>query len=158
EPLDPRADLFSLGSVLYAMCTGQPPFPAGPTLAVLRDVCEGTPRPIEEVNPAVPAWLTEMIGRLHAKDPARRFASAAEVADLLAERPAQPPPPAPPAAGSPPRRRRLVFAAAALLVLVGGLGVSEAVGVTRLSSAVVRVLTPDGTLIVESDDSQVRVT
>jgi WD40 repeat protein len=155
EPLDHRADLFSLGSVLYAMCTGRAPFPAGPTLAVLRDVCEGTPPPIEEVNPAAPAWLTEIVARLHAKDPARRFASAAEVADLLAERLARL---RRPAARPAPRRRRLLFAAAALLVIVGGLGVSEAVGVTRLSSAVVRVLTPDGTLIVESDDSQVRVT
>jgi WD40 repeat protein len=158
EPLDPRADLFSLGSVLYAMCTGQPPFPAGPTLAVLRDVCEGTPRPIEEVNPAVPGWLTEIVARLHAKDPARRFASAAEVADLLAERLAQLRRPASSAVRLVPRRRRLLIAAAALLVIVGGLGVTEAVGVTRLSSAVVRVLTPDGTLIVESDDAQVRVT
>ncbi len=43
EPVDHRADLFSLGSVLYAMCTGQPPFRAGGTLAVLRQVAEETP-------------------------------------------------------------------------------------------------------------------
>src|SRR5205085_3795616 len=36
EPLDHRADLFSLGSVLYACCAGRPPFRAGTTLAVLR--------------------------------------------------------------------------------------------------------------------------
>ena len=45
EPVDHRADLFSLGSVLYAMCTGQPPFRAGNTVAVLRQVAEETPRP-----------------------------------------------------------------------------------------------------------------
>ena len=51
ETLDHRADLFSLGSVLYVMCTGRPPFRASGTLAVLKRVCEDTPRPIREVIP-----------------------------------------------------------------------------------------------------------
>jgi hypothetical protein len=46
ETLDHRADLFSLGSVRYAMCTGRPPFRAKSTLAVLKRVVEDTPRPI----------------------------------------------------------------------------------------------------------------
>ncbi len=83
EELDARADLFSLGSVLYAMCTGHPPFRAGSPLAVLRRVCEETPRPVREVNPDVPEWLAEVVAKLHEKDPDRRFQSAAEVADLL---------------------------------------------------------------------------
>ena len=40
EAVDARADLFSLGSVLYAMCTGHPPFRAETTLAVLRRICD----------------------------------------------------------------------------------------------------------------------
>src|SRR3954470_30672 len=40
EPVDQRADLFSLGSVLYAMCTGRPPFRADSSVAVLKRVCE----------------------------------------------------------------------------------------------------------------------
>jgi WD40 repeat protein len=83
EALDHRADLFSLGSVLYALCTGRPPFRAGGTLAVLNRVCEDTPRPIREVIPETPDWLADLVGRLHAKDPAERFQSAREVADLL---------------------------------------------------------------------------
>jgi hypothetical protein len=81
--VDHRSDLFSLGSVLYALCTGRPPFRADSTLAVLRRVEEDTPRPIREINPDVPEWLAAVIERLHAKDPADRFASAAEVAALL---------------------------------------------------------------------------
>jgi tetratricopeptide (TPR) repeat protein len=83
EALDGRSDLFSLGSVLYAMCTGQSPFRAAKTLGVLKRVCEDTPRPIRAVNPAVPNWLAAIIGKLLAKDPGQRFQTAAEVADLL---------------------------------------------------------------------------
>lgn len=83
QAIDYRADLFSLGSVLYAMCAGHPPFRAETTMGILRRICEETPRPICEVNPDVPDWLGRIIARLHAKDPAARFRSAAEVADLL---------------------------------------------------------------------------
>jgi hypothetical protein len=83
EPTGPRGDLFSLGSVLYALCAGHPPFQADSAVAVLRKVSDAAPRRLREVNPAVPAWLAEIVGRLHAKKPADRFASAAEVADLL---------------------------------------------------------------------------
>ena len=82
QTVDHRSDLFSLGSVLYAMCTGRPPFRAETTLAVLRRVEECRPRPIREVNPDIPAWLAGIVGKLHAKDPADRFQSAAEVAAL----------------------------------------------------------------------------
>src|SRR5436190_1761676 len=48
KQLDHRSDLFSLGSVLYTMCTGRPPFEAESTVAVLRRVCEGEPRSVRE--------------------------------------------------------------------------------------------------------------
>jgi serine/threonine protein kinase len=83
EQVDARCDLFSLGSVLYACCTGVPPF-RGPTpLAVLRQVSDETPAPVRSLNPDVPAWLEALVARLLAKDPARRFQTAAEVAALL---------------------------------------------------------------------------
>ena len=83
EGLDRRADLFSLGSVLYAMCTGRPAFAGGSTIEVIHLVCEGTPPPIERLNPEIPGWLVEIIERLHAKGPAERFQGASEVAELL---------------------------------------------------------------------------
>ncbi len=101
EALDHRADLFSLGSVLYTLCTGREPFPGGGPIAVLRQVCEATPTPIRKLNPAVPRWLAAVVERLHAKRPADRFASAAEVAELLRynlehpDRPRMPPRPRP---------------------------------------------------------------
>lgn len=83
EAVDHRADLFSLGSVLYAMCAGHPPFRADSTMAVLRRVCDEQPRPIRSLNPDVPIWLAAVIDKLLAKSPADRFRTAAEVADLL---------------------------------------------------------------------------
>ncbi len=59
EPIDQRTDLFSLGSVLYTMCSGRPPFRAANTLAVLKRVVEDTPRPIREIIPEVPEWLCD---------------------------------------------------------------------------------------------------
>src|SRR5262249_40475112 len=55
--VDHRSDLFSLGSVLYAMCAGHPPFRAGGTHAVLKRVIDAAPRPIREINNEIPDWL-----------------------------------------------------------------------------------------------------
>ncbi|RQV94632.1 hypothetical protein EH220_07100, partial [bacterium] len=83
ESIDRRSDLFSLGAILYAMCTGRPAFRADNHLAVMRRVCEDTPRPIRELNPDVPDWLVSIIDRLLEKEPDRRFPNADELADLL---------------------------------------------------------------------------
>src|SRR5262249_3732946 len=80
EHVDARSDLFSLGSVLYTLCAGHPPLRAESAMAVLRRVCLDTPRPLREVNPAVPEWLEALVAKLQAKKPAERYASAAEVA------------------------------------------------------------------------------
>lgn len=83
ERVDQRSDLFSLGSLMYAMTTGRPPFRGDTGMAVLKRVCEDTPRPIREVNPDIPAALAEIVNTLLAKDPDARFQSAGEFAELL---------------------------------------------------------------------------
>jgi serine/threonine protein kinase len=89
QTLDQRADLFSLGSVLYQMVAGRPPFRANGALAVLKRVAEDRPRAIREIIPETPQWLCDIIAKLHAKDPDDRFQSAREVADVLADCEAQ---------------------------------------------------------------------
>jgi hypothetical protein len=133
EAVDARSDLFSLGSVLYTLCTEHPAFRAASSMAVLTRVCEDVPHPIRESNPDVPQWLCAVVGKLLAKKPEDRFQSAAEVADLLGrflahlEQPdtvAPPPPVAGVGAWAPGRRRKraLLAVAATAVALVATLG------------------------------------
>jgi serine/threonine protein kinase len=118
QALDHRADLFSLGSVLYVMCTGRPPFRADGALAILKRVCEDTPRPIREIIPETPLWLCDLIGRVHAKNPDERVQSAGEVAKLLAAHQGDPEA-VPFARRSPIRRRGLAITVGFSLALIG---------------------------------------
>lgn len=83
DSVDARSDLFCLGSVLYAMCTGRPPFRAETSYGVLRRITDNEARPIREVNPNIPEWLCDVIDKLMAKKLEDRFSSATEVAELL---------------------------------------------------------------------------
>ncbi len=83
DAVDHRADLFSLGSVMYAMCVGHSPFRASTTMGVLKRVCHDPPRPIQELNPDIPDWLCGIVMKLLAKQPGDRFQSAKAVAEVL---------------------------------------------------------------------------
>ena len=83
ESIDHRTDLFSLGSVMHAMCTGRSPFRAETTMGVLRRICDGEARSVREVNADLPPWLERVIAKLLAKSPDDRFETADEVASLL---------------------------------------------------------------------------
>ncbi|HEY1191111.1 MAG TPA: serine/threonine-protein kinase [Gemmata sp.] len=85
EEVDARADLFSLGTVLYEAATGVAPFDAKTPLAVLRRVSDETQMPLVRINPTVPKWLSDAVDRLLQKDPVERFQTAAEVAEVFAE-------------------------------------------------------------------------
>jgi serine/threonine protein kinase len=83
ELVDSRSDLFSLGSVMYSMCTGYPPFRAETSYGTLQRICDGQPKPIREINPDIPDWLANIVEELHQKNPEERFQSAQEVTHLL---------------------------------------------------------------------------
>jgi serine/threonine-protein kinase len=83
DAVDARSDLFSLGSVLYTMGTGIPPFRAESPIAVLRRIVDDPPRPMRDANPRLPGWLDTIVSWLHAKSPDNRPASAGEVSLLL---------------------------------------------------------------------------
>jgi eukaryotic-like serine/threonine-protein kinase len=69
------SDQFSLGSVIYFMLTGHPPFRAQTAMGVLNRICHSSHRPLAEVNSSVPIEVAQLVDRLLAKDPTKRFAS-----------------------------------------------------------------------------------
>jgi Leucine-rich repeat (LRR) protein/tRNA A-37 threonylcarbamoyl transferase component Bud32 len=165
EKVDSRCDLFSLGVVLYRLCTGRLPFGGKNTMAVLSALATDTPKPVGDLNPAVPAGLAELVMQLLAKHPVDRPGSAREVADRLqaieqaAARAAEPSPtkaappaPAPTPAARPMARRRWALVAAAL-VLLALLPPAYFFG-----GQVIRIATNRGQLVIEVDDPKVEVT
>jgi tRNA A-37 threonylcarbamoyl transferase component Bud32 len=80
ERVDHRADLFSLGVMLYRMATGRPPFRGPNAMAVLIALTTETPPPVRDVCPGLPPALADLIDRLMQKDAPARPQTAAEVA------------------------------------------------------------------------------
>ncbi len=83
--VDARADLFSLGVILYRMTTGQLPFAGKNVMEILNSLATVNPTPVHLVNPNVPRELSNLIVELMAKDVKSRPESAAKVAGRLAE-------------------------------------------------------------------------
>jgi formylglycine-generating enzyme required for sulfatase activity/serine/threonine protein kinase len=81
---DIRADIYSLGCMLYFLLAGRPPFPEGSLIRKLLAHREDTPRPLTELRADVPPALVRVVERMMAKDPARRFQTPDEVSRALA--------------------------------------------------------------------------
>lgn len=166
ELVDFRADLFSLGSVLYTMCTGKAPFRGETTVAILMNVCEKVPRLVQEFNPDIPDDLAQIIDKLLAKNPAERFQNTQEVANMLNAslarlqgpmRKRKTPSPAPLSRNRPNHSRPWLIAGAVLVLILASIGLGEATGVTHFTTTVLRFFTPTGVLVVEIDDPAVKV-
>ena len=81
--IDRRSDLFSLGVVLYELITGQTAF-AGTSIATLAlQITQRKPEPLNKVLPGCPRGLQHIVEKLLAKQPDKRFATGAEVAEAL---------------------------------------------------------------------------
>ncbi|TWT54379.1 Serine/threonine-protein kinase PrkC [Rubripirellula amarantea] len=85
ESVDARTDLFSLGSVMFAMQCGHSPFRAETSYGTLHKVRTQQHRQLSKINNQTPLWLEQIVDRLLEKDPNHRFASASDLADHLEE-------------------------------------------------------------------------
>jgi serine/threonine protein kinase len=83
--IDGRADIFSLGVVLYWMATGEQPFPGESITAVSYKVVHTEPVPPRKLNPSVPLKLESIILKCLAKNPDERYATGEELARELGE-------------------------------------------------------------------------
>jgi eukaryotic-like serine/threonine-protein kinase len=77
--LDARSDIFTFGSVLYELLTGQRAFPGTATRSTAAQILSDDPRPVNEVATSVPAALTTIVSQCLRKDPAGRYQSIADV-------------------------------------------------------------------------------
>src|SRR5262245_17578661 len=78
--IDRRADIYSLGVVLYQMLISKMPFEADSMPEMIRLHCEAPPMPLREVNPAIPQAVEDVVLKALAKKPADRHQSATELA------------------------------------------------------------------------------
>ena len=80
-PLDPRADMYSLGASLFEAAVGAPPFVRATLLETMRAHLHDPLPPLAERAPGLPLGLAQLIARLLRKRPDERFAAWSEVSD-----------------------------------------------------------------------------
>jgi len=164
DTMDARCDLFSLGVVLYRLCSGQQPFRGKDTVSTLMEVAMRDPAPPIELNAEVPPELSALVMKLLEKDPDRRFGSGEEVVKALQSlekklvrkegaaeetmpaRAASKTVTAPALAGTSAPRRPL---RAAMWLLAGLMGI----GAVALSVIIIR--TEQGDYVIDTDDPDI---
>jgi serine/threonine protein kinase len=86
KPVDQRADIFSMGVVLYEVLTGRKPFTGDTVVTITYNIVNMEPL----MPPGVPGYLYDVVRKAMAKDPAQRYSSAGEMAEALRNPPASP--------------------------------------------------------------------
>jgi eukaryotic-like serine/threonine-protein kinase len=85
KKVDVRSDIFSFGSVLYEMATGQQAFHGDSKMSTLAAILNQEPKPISQLVPGIPRDVEKIIARCLRKDPSRRFQIMADLKVMLEE-------------------------------------------------------------------------
>jgi hypothetical protein len=146
ETAGPRADLFSLGCILYRLSTGVAPFNSATPQALYRALECDEPRPLDQVEPALPRPFARLVERMLAKKESDRPDSAREVVqeiDAIEQSLST---------STTPRRRKWPT------ILVGALAIGALAAVGYFGAPTIyRVATDQGDLVIESNDPRVEV-
>ncbi len=85
HPADPRSDIYAVGSILYEMLTGTPPYDGANVLEILHKKANEPPSSMKELRPDVPSQVVALVERTMARDPRERPQSMDELARLIRE-------------------------------------------------------------------------
>jgi serine/threonine protein kinase len=85
KTVDHRSDIFSLGTVLYVMATGEKPFKGDSPGTILSSILRDTPTTITGLNPELPRELSRLVKRCLVKDPEHRYQSSKDLRNELEE-------------------------------------------------------------------------
>ncbi len=85
RPASAQSDIYSLGCVLYEALSGRPPYTGSTPQAVMRKHLTERPRPLRALNPAISPSMEFIVQKAMARDPSRRYATAAELMEDLAK-------------------------------------------------------------------------
>jgi serine/threonine-protein kinase len=84
KKVDEKADIYSLGIILYEMLTGHAPYTRGDHMSVMYQHVQGKAKPASELNPAIPTELSNIVTRCMAVDKSKRFGTMEELREALA--------------------------------------------------------------------------
>jgi eukaryotic-like serine/threonine-protein kinase len=84
KKVDERADIYAVGVMLYELVTGVPPYSRGDHMSVMYQHVQGKARIPQEINPALPPGLSDLVMKSMSVDKTKRFQSMEELRAALA--------------------------------------------------------------------------